>query len=1490
MNEEDAACLSQLLKALGAGARAVQALPLSSSETTSTFNKNSSSSKSDAVDRTRTTGTTTTAEDDDFAFESSFPEFAAALSQAQETERKVLIEMLQEIASQTTVLDFEEWDSSTPGAVGTSAAELFELSATACELLLEQVELYLSSSAAASTTKNNANTASKTKRQLRTWSQTAREKSQTAWSTILQNIVEMEKPQIRYSMAKPCNGRTQVFWPAVHPDKPFGSTTSSSSSLIVREGHGYDTSHGTLLRHAHGQFPAFNDDDNDKEPLFAAPKQHAAHYYETEIESFAPTEWELEPLLEAPPSQPPSLDTSTTKGAESSSAATWIDTPAALDDLGRRLSELTAAASSSQPLKMMALDLEAHSYRSFAGMVCLMQLTLVMEDENYLSVGGGSGDGGSVMGSETRQAKPVYFLPSSSTTLVLENYLIDTLKLSATSLNRVLQGPLGNPKIVKLLHGADSDIGWLQRDFGLYIVHLWDTGRAARQLKFASASYAYLLQRYCLYNNDDGDNTKSRAGKSADSGMATTAAATTTTELVASIVQGKQGFQLSDWRQRPLSLAMQHYAISDTHFLVHVAYHLKWELQQQRPSTFSPNRMLEVLDVSRQVSLIRYPGPPLFRPKGYQKLLLTAGRGGRRNRRNSKERGATSSSLPDVSCTPLQEFVLRALWDWRDATAREMDESIAYICPNATLLRWAMSSMTVSSLSSNAIPSNLRLPNSELEPVLLLVVEKAVQSFGATKENASGQKIERIEHGESSNSGDATRNCEDEVVGDANVDDDDDDAMDGLDEDELDEYDDEVGGHEEDEVYDGVGLDGAGKVPSKSSAFFKPSIDDAKRRGMMSPVLGTEALYKQAGWMTPQEETGPVAAASLAREAKAISRSTSLGGGGGGALRTSTSVSNVEEDEEEEEDDEEEEEVEEIHTTASEGDHDPRRMVLSIDTSVSSPTAALDFKTGVAATPGASGSASRRGRSRGEGAATTTTSSQNPSTTTTTADGFASALAAREASKSPVVVGNRSSTSLSLEDDVNAARQSSAQIRSELLESHHKNVLGLLSAATAVAGGYEEDDPDEEEEDEEDETDGAGPNSSKVEVDATTKPVHPQQHQDKTAAASGTSTTAAATTGTTEEEFSIPRSMREIYKISNRNRRHKKTGSPTPLAERGCTLPPSNEKELAELEKAEALLQERGMDAAGFLFTTTASTSDAVIENVGSTSSKKANSNKGGTSENNNSNESNNPTGSSTSSHKNTPTLNSANNSNPKQQGDLSFFRGIGWIPAEVSDDSVTAGCYAQANAVAMMSAGMEEGKPAMARDFAPAAVEHAAPVGPPPPQPPPYPTAPGTTNFAATNAPTAPAVPSPYDYSQMGTLPLQAPLSNNPFFSGAALQGGPLAQSFRAETTGSGSKASATTAPAISSSLVASSRKSNNSSGGVAPIGVRGTNNNVIAGGIGTPSTSGSGNNNNSSQNTNNNNKSRGGRGTTSSGSSTTTERPEKRDGGRSHVYRSSR
>ncbi|KAL0315897.1 UNVERIFIED_CONTAM: protein RRP6-like 2, partial [Sesamum radiatum] len=69
-----------------------------------------------------------------------------------------------------------------------------------------------------------------------------------------------------------------------------------------------------------------------------------------------------------------------------------------------------------------------------------------------------------------------------------EDFIIDTLRL------RVQIGPhlrevFKDPTKRKVLHGADRDIVWLQRDFGIYVCNMFDTGQARDQFKDAAGVY-----------------------------------------------------------------------------------------------------------------------------------------------------------------------------------------------------------------------------------------------------------------------------------------------------------------------------------------------------------------------------------------------------------------------------------------------------------------------------------------------------------------------------------------------------------------------------------------------------------------------------------------------------------------------------------------------------------------------------------------------------------------------------------------------------------------------------------------------------------------------------------------------------------------------------------------------------------------------------------------------------------------------------------------
>lgn len=136
-----------------------------------------------------------------------------------------------------------------------------------------------------------------------------------------------------------------------------------------------------------------------------------------------------------------------------------------------------------------------------------------------------------------------------------------------------------NPKIVKVFHGCDKDILWLQRDFGLYIINCFDTHIAAKALHYPVLSLAHLLRYHCDITAD-------------------------------------KKHQLSDWRQRPISNEMLHYAQQDTKYLLYIYDAMRKELFK----TLGYIGLEHVFDASKQLCLNRYE-KMTFNPEGYQMIL-----------------------------------------------------------------------------------------------------------------------------------------------------------------------------------------------------------------------------------------------------------------------------------------------------------------------------------------------------------------------------------------------------------------------------------------------------------------------------------------------------------------------------------------------------------------------------------------------------------------------------------------------------------------------------------------------------------------------------------------------------------------------------------------------------------------------------------------------------------------------------------------------------
>lgn len=105
----------------------------------------------------------------------------------------------------------------------------------------------------------------------------------------------------------------------------------------------------------------------------------------------------------------------------------------------------------------IALDLEHHDYRTYGGFLCLMQLS-------------------------TREGDWVVDLCVPEIREVMDNTKCDGREGGREESGNEMAELLSDPELVKVLHGAESDVVWLQRDFGLYVVGLFDTFHASKVL------------------------------------------------------------------------------------------------------------------------------------------------------------------------------------------------------------------------------------------------------------------------------------------------------------------------------------------------------------------------------------------------------------------------------------------------------------------------------------------------------------------------------------------------------------------------------------------------------------------------------------------------------------------------------------------------------------------------------------------------------------------------------------------------------------------------------------------------------------------------------------------------------------------------------------------------------------------------------------------------------------------------------------------------
>eukprot|EP01082_Thalassiosira_pseudonana_P005010 g4578.t1 g4578 contig15:1326820-1329624(+) len=667
--------LPKLLASLALGARSVNNLPLARSP--------NSDDEADDDD----------ADEDEYSFRMSLPEFASLNNEARHLLSSLLNQSLDnddDSDGMEVETDFED-------------PQLWQDCADACDALLGRVTSYIAAVEKRRNGVDEYETLGAWADAIGNASDRARGKASGSYGKMLQGLASMEKPQMVYSgfvTHPPQNSRGELFLPIIFDAR---KQAMLDEGKFNRDGHGLDSRFGETVS---------NGDDGDAtKRKFAkdmiAPSYHISHPFHDEIEWLEYRPWQLDVS---------NIDTSkeitAIQDETKDDPGIWIGNEDELTELATRIND----GEQSGEIREIALDLEAHSHRTFAGFVCLIQLS-IRRPKSDDKAGGGPG----------KDISSGY------------DFLIDAL-----SLRHVIPtclGPiLANPNILKVMHGADSDIPWLQRDFGCYVVNLFDTGRASRALKFQSAGLAFLLRKYAGLDPD-------------------------------------KAHQLSDWRRRPLPDDMRTYAVADTRYLLDIYDKLRLELKSHHLSDVS---IEAVLDRSKQVCLIRYEKEP-FRPSGFQNIMD----GGKSRRAKKGNKHEVTSEL-----SPQQEAALRHLYDWRDTTARQEDESVQYVCPNSALLRIASNRpVTVSALQRlvNPLPPLVMRRSQEILDVIKATTVSVSKSSLATASSLAAA----------------------------------------------------VSKKEEDTKESAV------------AAPVAPPSPTANRREMLSPILGCEALYSQAGWMAP---------------------------------------------------------------------------------------------------------------------------------------------------------------------------------------------------------------------------------------------------------------------------------------------------------------------------------------------------------------------------------------------------------------------------------------------------------------------------------------------------------------------------------------------------------------------------------------------------------------------------------------------------------------
>lgn len=257
-----------------------------------------------------------------------------------------------------------------------------------------------------------------------------------------------------------------------------------------------------------------------------------------------------------------------------------------------------------------------------------------------------------------------------------KDWIVDTLVPWREDL-QILNEVFADPKILKVFQGSTMDMIWLQRDLGLYVVGLFDTFHASTALGFPQKSLKYLLERFCNFHAD-------------------------------------KKYQMADWRIRPIPVDMLEYARSDTHYLLYIYDNLRNMLLD---ASSSDNDLIDyVLQESKKEALQRYERTLYDVEKG----LGSVG-------------WFTPLTRRSVRFTPEQFGVYRAVHEWRDQTARALDEAPMSVMSQAILFAVAEAMPTnVPALMKTTSPVSKAIKDASQELIQIIKTGQITGREGPT--------------------------------------------------------------------------------------------------------------------------------------------------------------------------------------------------------------------------------------------------------------------------------------------------------------------------------------------------------------------------------------------------------------------------------------------------------------------------------------------------------------------------------------------------------------------------------------------------------------------------------------------------------------------------------------------------------------------------------------------------------------------------------------